>query len=155
MKIGYARVSTDAQDDSAQVEARRAAGAEKIVSEKMSGATLDRRSLRGLIERLGAGDQLIVTRLDRLARSTRDLLNTIAAIAEKGATFKSLNDAWADTTTAQGQLMLTVLGGLAEYERSLILSRTKEGRQRAKLAGVKFGRKPALDNYQAIEARKR
>src|SRR5258708_33593313 len=79
MKIGYARVSTDAQDYSAQVEALRAAGAEKIVSEKMSGATLDRRSLRGLIERLGAGDQLIVTRLDRLAPSTRDPLHTIAA----------------------------------------------------------------------------
>jgi len=87
------------------------------------------------------GDTLIVTKLDRLARSTRDLLNTLDAIGKAGATFKSLRDAWADTTTPAGELMLTVLGGLAEYERHLILSRTAEGRTRAQANGVKFGRK--------------
>ncbi|MFY9839781.1 MAG: recombinase family protein [Xanthobacteraceae bacterium] len=94
----------------------------------------------------------IVTKLDRLARSTRDLLNTIDTIGKAGATFRSLGDAWADTTTPAGKLMLTVLGGLAEYERHLILSRTAEGRTRAKASGVKFGRKPTLTVYQRAEA---
>jgi DNA invertase Pin-like site-specific DNA recombinase len=94
-------------------------------------------------------------KLDRLARSTRDLLNTLDAIGKAGATFKSLGDAWADTTTPAGKLMLTVLGGLAEYERHLILSRTAEGRTRAKANGVRFGRKPTLSPYQRTEALKR
>ncbi|CAK0743484.1 hypothetical protein CCP3SC15_1260007 [Gammaproteobacteria bacterium] len=85
-----------------------------------------------------------VTRLDRLARSTRDLLNTLSTIAEKGASFRSLGDVWADTTTAHGRLMLTILGGLAEFERELIRSRTSEGRQRAKARGVRMGRPPTL-----------
>src|SRR5437899_776007 len=84
------------------------------------------------------------TRLDRLARSTRDLLNTLAAITAKKAGFRSLDDAWADTTTARGRLMLTVLGGLAEFERDLIHTRTAEGRERAKARGGKLGRKPKL-----------
>jgi DNA invertase Pin-like site-specific DNA recombinase len=87
---------------------------------------------------------LLVTRLDRLARSTRDLLNTLDAIAKAGASFRSLGDAWADTTSAQGRLMLTVLGGLAEFGRHLILSRTDEGRKRAQARGVRFGRKLKL-----------
>ena len=81
----------------------------------------------------------MVTRLDRLARSTRDLLNTLAAITGKGAGFRSLHDTWADTTTAHGRLLLTVLGGLAEFERELIRARTGEGRERAKARGVKMG----------------
>jgi DNA invertase Pin-like site-specific DNA recombinase len=93
-----------------------------------------------------------VTKLDRLARSTRDLLNTLAEIAQRGASFKSLGDHWADTTTPAGKLMLTVLGGLAEYERHLILARTSEGRSRAKQRGVKFGRKPKLTAHQQQEA---
>ena len=91
---------------------------------------------------------LMVTRLDRLARSTRDLLNTLAAIAGKGAGFRSLGDTWADTTTAHGRLMLTVLAGLAEFERELIRARTGEGRERAKAQGVKMGRKPKLTLHQ-------
>jgi DNA invertase Pin-like site-specific DNA recombinase len=86
----------------------------------------------------------MVTRLDRLARSTRDLLNTLAAIADRKAGFRSLGDAWADTTTSHGRLMLTVLGGLAEFERDLIRARTAEGRERAKARGVKLGRRPKL-----------
>ena len=89
-----------------------------------------------------------MTRLDRLARSTRDLLNTLAAIADKGARFRSLGDTWADTTTAHGRLILTVLGGLAEFERELIRARTGEGRARAKANGVKLGRKPTLTPHQ-------
>jgi DNA invertase Pin-like site-specific DNA recombinase len=87
-------------------------------------------------DHLAAGDVLMVTRLDRLARSTRDLLNILAAIAGKKAGFRFLSDAWADTTTAHGRLMLTILGGLAEFERELIRARTGEGRKLAKARGV-------------------
>ena len=97
----------------------------------------------------------MVCKLDRLARSTRDLLNTLDAIGKAGATFKSLGDPWADTTTPHGRLMLTVLGGLAEFERHLILTRTSEGRTRAQANGVRFGRKPSLTAYQRTEALRR
>ena len=100
---------------------------------------------------LAPGDVLLVTKLDRLARSTRDLLNTLAAIGDRGAGFRSLGDPWADTTTPHGRLMLVVLGGLAEFERHLILTRTEEGRVRAKARGVKFGRKPKLTKHQQAE----
>ena len=85
---------------------------------------------------------LIVTRLDRLARSTCDLLNTLASIADRKAGFRSLGDAWADTTTSHERLMLAVLGGLAEFERDLLRARTAEGRQCAKARGVRLGRRP-------------
>jgi DNA invertase Pin-like site-specific DNA recombinase len=98
---------------------------------------------------------LTVTRLDRLARSTRDLLNTLATVTGRGAGFKSLGDAWAGTTTAHGRLILTVLGGLAEFERQLVRARTGEGRERAKARGVKMGRKPELSPFQQREAIKR
>ena len=111
--------------------------------------------LRRVIGQIAEGDVLTVTRLDRLARSTRDLLNTLATITGKGAGFRSLNDAWADTTTAHGRLMLTVLGGLAEFERELIRARTGEGRERAKARGVKMGRRPKLTDHQKREALKR
>ena len=94
----------------------------------------------------------MVTRLDRLARSTRDLLNVIDAVTKRGAGFKSLKDSWADTTNAHGRLMLTVLGGLAEFERDLIRARTGEGRKRAKDRGVRFGRPPKLTTNQRREA---
>jgi DNA invertase Pin-like site-specific DNA recombinase len=153
--IGYARVSTDGQSLQSQTEALHQAGAGRVYSEKLSGAYADRPQLAKAIQALGNGDTLIVCKLDRLARSTRDLLNTLAAVADAGATFKSLGDAWADTTTPAGKLMLTVLGGLAEYERHLILSRTAEGRTRAQANGVRFGRKPALTAYQRAEALRR
>jgi DNA invertase Pin-like site-specific DNA recombinase len=108
-----------------------------------------------VLDHLDAGDVLIVTRLDRLARSTRDLLNVLAAVGERGAGFKSLKDAWADTTTAHGRLMLTVLGGLAEFERELILARTGDGRARAKAKGVRFGRPRKLTPHQRQEALQR
>jgi DNA invertase Pin-like site-specific DNA recombinase len=115
----------------------------------------DRPQLAKALAALSEGDCLVVCKLDRLARSTRDLLNTLATISERGATFKSLNDPWADTTTPHGKLMVTVLGGLAEFERHLILSRTAEGRTRAQASGVKFGRKPSLTAFQRAEALRR
>lgn len=150
--IGYARVSTDGQTLDAQQAALTAAGAERIYSEKISGAVTDRRGLAKAIGALGAGDVLLVTRLDRLARSTRDLLNVLDAVAKAGAGFRSIADAWADTTTPHGRLMLTVLGGLAEFERELIRARTDEGRKRAMTRGVRFGRKPKLTPHQVQEA---
>src|SRR5208337_1552415 len=115
MIYGYARVSTDGQSLDAQVKQLRAAGAEKVFKETASGAKTDRVQLRRVLDQLEQGDVLMVTRLDRLARSTRDLLNTLAAITGRGAGFRSQHDVWADTTTAHGRLMLTVLGGLAEF----------------------------------------
>jgi DNA invertase Pin-like site-specific DNA recombinase len=155
MMYGYARVSTDGQSVDAQVKQLREAGAEKIFRETASGAKSDRAQLRSALNKLDKGDVLMVTRLDRLARSTRDLLNTMATIAARDAGFRSLGDTWADTTTAHGRLMLTVLGGLAEFERELIRARTGEGRERAKAQGVKMGRKPKLTAHQQREAIKR
>ena len=152
MIYGYARVSTDGQSVDAQVKQLRMAGAEKIFRETASGARKDRAGLRQVLGRVGKGDVLMVTRLDRLARSTRDLLNTLADIAVRKAGFRSLGDTWADTTTAHGRLMLTVLGGLAEFERELIRARTGEGRERAKARGVKMGRKQKLTPHQIREA---
>ena len=155
MIYGYARVSTDGQSVAAQVSQLRAAGCEKVFREVASGAKTDRNQLRRALEQLTGGDVLVVTRLDRLARSTRDLLNTLATVAAKKAGFRSLSDAWADTTTAHGRLMLTVLGGLAEFERELIRARTGEGRNLAKARGVKMGRRPKLTDHQKREALQR
>jgi DNA invertase Pin-like site-specific DNA recombinase len=152
---GYARVSTDGQSVEAQVRQLTKAGCKRVFREVASGAKTDRAQLRRLLGQLEAGDVLTVTRLDRLARSTRDLLNTLATITGKKAGFRSLGDTWADTTTSHGRLMLTVLGGLAEFERDLIRSRTGEGRARAKARGVKMGRKPKLTPHQQAEAIKR
>ena len=152
---GYARVSTDGQSVEAQVRQLRAAGARQVFREVASGTKTDRAQLRRVLDQLDAGDVLLITRLDRLARSTRDLLNILAAIADKRAGFRSLGDTWADTTTAHGRLMLTVLGGLAEFERELIRARTGEGRARAVANGVKLGRKPTLTPHQRREAIKR
>jgi DNA invertase Pin-like site-specific DNA recombinase len=155
MIYGYARVSTDGQSVTAQVAALKAAGAGQVFREVASGAKTYRAQLRKVLAALDAGDVLMVTRLDRLARSTRDLLNTLAAISAKKAGFRSLGDTWADTTTSHGRLMLTVLGGLAEFERDLIRTRTGEGRERAKARGVKMGRKPKLTPHQRQEALRR
>src|SRR3954471_12364994 len=152
--IGYARVSTYGQTLDTQLEQLRAAGcnSRNIYREKVTGARADRRELLRMLDQLAPGDVVTVTRIDRLARSTRDLLDTLAAISGKQAGFRSLGDTWADTTTPHGRLMLTVLGGLAEFERDLIRTRTGEGRARAKARGVKLGRKPKLTLHQKREA---
>jgi DNA invertase Pin-like site-specific DNA recombinase len=148
---GYARVSTNGQDLASQQAELLAASCCKVFAEKVSGAKTDRAELTKLIRKLSPGDVLVVTRLDRLARSTRDLLNILDAVAKARAGFKSLKDTWADTTTPHGRLMLTVLGGLAEFERELIRARTGEGRKRARDRGVKFGRPAALTSGQRQE----
>jgi DNA invertase Pin-like site-specific DNA recombinase len=150
--IGYARVSTDGQTLDAQQASLTQAGCERVYAEKISGAVTDRKALARAIESLGPGDTLIVTRLDRFARSTRDLLNILDTIGKRQACFKSLADPWADTTTDIGKLITTVLGGIAEFERSLIRARTADGRVRAKARGVRFGRKLKLSPFQINEA---
>ena len=155
MIYGYAWASTDGQSVEAQIVALKKAGAAKVFREVASGVKTDRKELARLLAALEDGDTLLVTRLDRLARSTLDLLHTLKAINDRGAGFRSLADAWADTTTAHGRLMLTVLGGLAEFERELIKARTGEGRERAKAKGVRMGRPPTLTDHQKREAIRR
>jgi DNA invertase Pin-like site-specific DNA recombinase len=155
MSVGYARVSSGGQSLESQLEQLQTAGCAKIYSEKVSGARFDRPELQRLLKGLESGSVVVVTRLDRLARSTIDLLTIIKAIADKNCLFKSLADPWCDTTTPGGRLMLTVLGGLAEFERELIKIRTSDGRERAKRAGVKMGRKPLLSAHQIAEIRER
>jgi DNA invertase Pin-like site-specific DNA recombinase len=150
--FGYARVSTRDQSFAAQVAELKAAGCDKVYREKASGAKSDRGELHKVIAKLESGDVLVVSRLDRLARSTRDLLNIIETLMQRGAHFKSLKDTWADTTSPHGRLMLTVLGGLAEFERELIRARTGDGRKRAQERGVRFGRPCKLTPHQRQEA---
>jgi DNA invertase Pin-like site-specific DNA recombinase len=151
----YARVSTDGQALDAQQHVLREAGATQVFAEKQSGIKTDRAALARCLASLECGDTLLVTKLDRLARSTRDRLNILDAVAKAGASFRSLGDGWADTTTPHGKLTITVLGGLAELERHLILSRTAEGRVRAKARGVRSGRRPKLTTHQRNKALER
>jgi DNA invertase Pin-like site-specific DNA recombinase len=139
MIYGYARVSTPGQKVDPQVEQLRAAGAIQIYREAQSGAKTDRVQLHRVLAKLVENDVFMITRLDRFARSTRDLLNMVELISAKGAGIRSLGDPWFDTTTPHGRLMLTVFAGIAEFERALIRARTSEGRTRAKANGVKFG----------------
>jgi DNA invertase Pin-like site-specific DNA recombinase len=148
-KIGYARVSASDQDFDGQVGRLREAGCTRIYSEKVSGkSTNGRHELQKLIRRLEPGDVVMVTRLDRLARSIRDLLQLLDTIKAAGAGIKALDDAWLDTTTPHGELIITVMGGLAEFERKLIRQRCDEGIKRAKAKGTKFGRRSVLDHSQ-------
>jgi DNA invertase Pin-like site-specific DNA recombinase len=153
--VGYARVSTQDQHLTGQLEALKAAGAETIYREKIIGARADRPQLAKLMASLKEGDVVLVTKLDRLGRSTRELLDLIERIGKAGASFRSLGDPLWDTSSSQGQLLSTLLAAIAEFERDLIRERTGEGRKRAQAAGVKFGRKPKLSEYQRKEAIKR
>ncbi|HEY2861905.1 MAG TPA: recombinase family protein [Terracidiphilus sp.] len=152
MIYGYARVSTDGQSLASQLD-KLGAHACRVFAEKISGAKANRPELKKLLRMVKAGDVVIITRLDRLARSTRDLLNILAQLTERNVGFRSLNDAWADTTTPHGRLMVTVMGGIAEFERELIRARTAEGRARAVAMGVRMGRPWKLTQAQACEAR--
>src|SRR5947209_8143490 len=131
-RLGYARVSTYGQTLDAQLEQLRGAGCSKIYREKVTGAHSDRRELLKMLHALAPGDVVTVTRIDRLARSTFDLLSIVKRIVDGKAEFRSLAEPWADTGTSTGRLMLAVLGGLADVERDLIRTRTAEGRSRAK-----------------------
>ena len=145
MKYGYARVSSKAQHYTAQVDALRAAGCERIFSEKASGkSTNGRPEFAKLLKALLPGDTVVVTKLDRLARSSRDLHNILHEMEGLSCGFVSLGESWCDTTTDVGRLMLTIMGGIAEFERGLIRKRTDEGIERAKRQGKKFGRPERL-----------
>lgn len=150
--MGYARVSTDGQSLDAQLEILQAAGAARIFREKVTGAKADRIELKKLLKEIRPEDVLLVTRLDRLARSTLNLLSILKQITDLGAGFRSLAEPWADTTTPNGRLMLTILGGFAEFEREIIRARTAEGRARAKAQGKSLGRKFKLTPHQRQEA---
>lgn len=153
MLIGYARVSTLGQSLDVQRAELKAAGVEKLFEEKASGAKADRVELGRVLEHLRAGDVLVVAKLDRLARSTVDLLTIADKLKAAGVGLRSLGEPWADTTSPAGHLVLTVLAGVAEFERARILERTSAGREVAKAAGVKFGRPAALSPAQVTHAR--
>jgi DNA invertase Pin-like site-specific DNA recombinase len=129
-------------------------GCTRIFEEKISGPKRERPELGNLLGHLRAGDVVTVTRLDRLARSTRDLLEIAERIKEAGAGLRSLAEPWADTTTPAGRMVLTVFAGMADFERSLIVERTGAGRIAAKARGVRFGPRPTLDAAQIVLARK-
>jgi DNA invertase Pin-like site-specific DNA recombinase len=155
---GYCRVSTADQDYAPQVDALVAAGVprDKIVAEKISGASLEGRALMRLIAKLAPGDGLVATKLDRVGRSIRDVFNIVHAIADQGATFRVLDMPALDTADPiLGKIVLNSLALTAELERYFIVKRTSEGRARAKLAGIRFGRKPVLTTHQMAEAKER
>jgi DNA invertase Pin-like site-specific DNA recombinase len=152
---GYARVSTQDQQLTGQLTALKAAGADPIYREKVSGVRADRPQLAKLMDGLKPGDVVVVTKLDRLGRSTRELLDLIDRISKAGASFRSLGDPLWDTGSSQGRLLSTMLAAIAEFERELIRERTGEGRKRAQANGVRFGRKPKLSEFQRAEALKR
>jgi DNA invertase Pin-like site-specific DNA recombinase len=145
-KYGYARVSSDTQDHAAQVEALKAAGCKKIYSEKASGkSTNGRPELAKVMKALQPGDAVVVTKLDRIARSSRDLHNILGKLKDLGCGFVSLGERWCDTTTSVGRLVISIMAGIAEFERELIRKRCQDGIDRARAKGTKFGRPLALD----------
>jgi DNA invertase Pin-like site-specific DNA recombinase len=152
--IGYARVSTQGQDLEQQRLALGQSGCQRIFEEKISGAKRDRPELGRLLDHLRPGDVLTVTRLDRLARSTTDLLHIAERLKEIDAGLRSLAEPWADTTSPAGRMILTIFAGIADFERALISERTSAGRAAAKAKGVRFGPKPALTSDQVTHAKR-
>lgn len=148
MKIGYARVSTEEQKLELQLASLKKAGCRKIFQEKVSGTRRDRPELEKMIEQLREGDVVVVARLDRVARSTSHLLDIMEKLRDSGAKFQSLSEPWADTTSHSGKLIMTIFGGIAEFERDLIRDRTSAGRIAAKKRGVVFGRPKKLSDVQ-------
>jgi DNA invertase Pin-like site-specific DNA recombinase len=145
-RYGYGRVSSQTQDHAAQVEALKAAGCTKIFAEKASGkSTNGRPELARLLKTLKPGDTVVVTKLDRIARSARDLQNILHDLTERECDFLALGDSWCDTTSPHGRLLIGIMGSIAEFERTLIRNRCQAGIDRAKAKGTKFGRPLALD----------
>jgi DNA invertase Pin-like site-specific DNA recombinase len=154
MLIGYARVSTDDQDLAQQRAALKEVGCRRIYEEKISGAKRDRPQLTRLLDQMRDQDTVVVCRLDRLARSTRDLLEIAELLRDAGAGLRSLGEPWADTTSDAGRMVLTVFAGISEFERALIHQRTSTGRKAAMKRGVRFGRKPKLTADQIALGRR-
>ena len=154
MYIGYARVSTEDQNLDIQLHALKQVGCQKAFQEKFSGVHRQRPELAKMLEQLRDGDTVVVWKLDRLARSTRDLLDIVDAVAKAGAGLKSLSEPWADTTSAAGRMVLTVFAGIAEFERELIRERTGAGRAVAMKRGVRFGRPARLSEEQTALAKR-
>jgi DNA invertase Pin-like site-specific DNA recombinase len=148
MKIGYARVSTEDQRLTLQLEALKKAGCIRIFREKVSGAYCDRPELARMLDQLREGDVVTVWKLDRLARSTRNLLEIVESIRNASARFQSISEPWADTTTHAGKMIMTIFAGIAEFERDLIRERTGAGRADARKRGVRFGRPKKMNADQ-------
>ena len=151
--LGYARVSTREQDFSNQQQALAAVGCSKVFAEKISGRNASRPELQALLNYVRAEDVVVVTRLDRLARNTRDLLDIAERLQSTDVGLKSLAEPWADTTSPAGKMLLTILAGVAEFERGLLVARTSEGRRAARVRGVKFG-PPLKVDAQKLELAK-
>jgi DNA invertase Pin-like site-specific DNA recombinase len=154
VNIGYARVSTLEQNLDLQMQALKKAGCRRIFREKVSGASRERPECQRMIDQLRHGDTVIVWKLDRLARSTRDLLEAIETIRQAGARFQSLSEPWANTASHTGKLIMTVFAGIAEFERDLIRERTSVGREAARRRGTHFGRPRKLNSEQIKLARR-
>ena len=152
MHIGYARVSTTDQKLDAQLDALTAAGCKTIYREKLSGKSTDRPELQRLLAQIRPGEFMVVTALDRLARSAVDLLSLVRQLRDRGAHIRSLREPWCDTGTPMGEFLITILAGVAQLERGLIHERAYAGRKAAMARGVRFGPKPKLSSFQRQEA---
>ena len=150
---GYSRVSTDDQDEAAQLDALRLAGCDVLYTDHTSGKDMDRPQWKACLRSLGVGDTLVVTRIDRMGRSLVDLVETLDVLGARGIQFRSLTEG-IDTTTPGGRMIFQVCGAFAEYERALIRSRTREGLAAARARGARIGRPPALTFEQAATARR-
>ena len=151
MIIGYARVSTQDQHPELQLDALNGAGCEQIYQEKVTGKQRERPELTQCLRTLRKGDTLVVWRMDRLARSLKDLVGIIEELHQREIGFKSLNEA-IDTTSASGKLIFHIFGALAEFEHALIIERTKAGLTAARARGRKGGRKPSLSEADIRKA---
>jgi DNA invertase Pin-like site-specific DNA recombinase len=154
MKMGYARVSTLEQNLDLQLQALKKAGCRRTFQEKISAGTRNRPEFQRMLDQIRAGDTIVVWKLDRLARSTRDLLETMETIQQAGGKFQSLSEPWTDTTTHAGKMIMTIFAGIAEFERGLIRERTSAGREAARQRGVRFGRPRKLTPEQENLARR-
>lgn len=154
MLIGYARVSTEDQELALQRASLTHAGCKRLFEEKQSGVRRNRPEFERMLDHIRADDVLVVTRLDRLARSTRDLLDIAERLNGIGAGLRSLAEPWADTTSPAGRMVLTVFAGIAEFERELIRERTSSGREAARNRGVRFGRPSKLTAEQLALGRR-
>jgi DNA invertase Pin-like site-specific DNA recombinase len=152
MRVGYARVSTEGQSLESQLEALAKDGCERVFEEKASGKdATNRPQLKMALDYVREGDVLVVTKLDRLARSMYDLSQTSKVLREKGVGLKVIDQPEIDTTSAIGELLFNVIGAIAVFERSLIVERTAEGRAKAKAKGVKFGAKAKLSEEEVSQ----